>query len=141
MVINELIEKTNVPIISIVEETCKYTKSIKLKKVLLTGTLFTMQNNFYQKSFEKYNIECITPDDDEKMKIQNIIFPNLEDGIIIEKDKQKFKDICNKIIIEKNIDGIILGCTELPLMIKSHDFKIQVIDTMEIHIKSIIEKI
>jgi len=141
MVIDELTEKTNIPIISIVDETCNYAKNQNLKKVLLTGTLFTMENNFYQKAFQKNNIECIVPNDDQKTIIQNIIFPNLEDGIIIEKDKILFKDLCNKIIIEKNIDGIVLGCTELPLMIKNEDFDIKVIDTMEIHIKSILEKL
>ena len=141
MVIDELTEKTNVPIISIVDETCSYVKKLNLKKVLLTGTLFTMENNFYQKSFQKNNIECIVPNDNEKTRIQNIIFPNLENGIIIKEDKQLFKDLCNKIIIEKGIDGIILGCTELPLMIKNEDFNIAVIDTMSIHIKSILEKI
>ena len=100
-----------------------------------------MQNNFYYKSFQKHNIECVVPNDDDKNIIQNIIFPNLENGVIIEKDKQRFMDLCNKIILENNIDGIILGCTELPLLIKNDDFKIKVINTMEIHIKSILEKL
>jgi aspartate racemase len=135
-----LVKRTKIPIISIVEETCKYVKSKNLKKVLLTGTIFTMEKDFYKKSFEKFGIECIVPDDDEKKQIQNIIFPHLEDGIIIEKDKLLFKEICNKIIKEKNIDGIILGCTELPLMIHEDDFDVFVLDTMEIHIKGILAK-
>jgi len=140
-VINEVVEKVNIPIISIVDETCKYIKNKKLEKVLLTGTIFTMEKNFYKKTLEDLKIECIVPNDNEKKIIQNIIFPNLENGIIIEKDKQLFKDICNKIIKDKKIDGIILGCTELPLMIKENDFDISVLDTMEVHIKSILDKI
>ena len=140
-VINEVIDKVTVPIISIVEETCKYVKNRGLKKVLLTGTYFTMEKNFYGKAFEKCNIECIVPNESEKNIIHNIIFPNLENGIILEKEKNLFKDICNKIIDNEKIDGIILGCTELPLMIKENDFNISVLDTMEIHIKSILEKI
>jgi aspartate racemase len=139
-VIDELIKKSTVPIISIVEETCKYAKNNNLKKILLTGTIFTMERDFYKKSFDKYNIECIAPNDDDKKIIQNIIFPNLENGIIIEEDKVVFKDLCNKIIKDKNIDGIVLGCTELPLMINENDFEISVLDTMEIHIKSILGK-
>jgi aspartate racemase len=139
-VIDELNSKTPVPIISIVEETCKYAQSNNLKRVLLTGTLFTMKKDFYKKSFEKFGIECLVPNDDEKKMIHNIIFPNLEDGIIIEKDKLLFKDICNRIIQDKKIDGIILGCTELPLMIKEDDFEISVLDTVEIHIKGILGK-
>jgi aspartate racemase len=53
--------------------------------------------------------------------IHNIIFPNLENGIVIEKDKTAFKNLCNKIIMDNNIDGLILGCTELPLMVNESD--------------------
>ncbi|MDR0232521.1 MAG: amino acid racemase [Dysgonamonadaceae bacterium] len=141
VVIDELIKKLTIPLISIVEETCKFAKNNNLKKVLLTGTIFTMSNNFYKKAFDKYNIECIVPEDNEKKIIHNVIFPNLENGIIIEEDKLAFMKVCNNIIKEKNIDGIILGCTELPLMINQDDFDISVLDTMEIHIKSILEKL
>jgi len=141
LVIDTLIEKSNIPIVSIVEETCKYAKNKELKRLLLTGTSFTMKNNFYERALEKYNIECIVPDDNEKNIIHNIIFPNLENGIIVEKDKTVLKDLCNKIIREKNIDGIILGCTELPLILNENDFDICVLDTMEIHVKSILKKI
>ena len=140
-VINELTESSAVPIISIVDETCGYAKEKNLKKVLLTGTIFTMKKDFYQKSFNKYDIECIVPDDDDKAKIHNIIFPNLEDGIILEKDKIAFLDICGRIIGANNVDGIVLGCTELPLLVNQNDFTISVLDTMEIHINSIVAKI
>ena len=139
LVIDNLIEKSATPIISIVEETCKYAKSKELKRVLLTGTLFTMKNNFYEKALEKYDIECIVPDDNEKNIIHNIIFPNLENGIILEKDKRVLTDMCNKIISEKNIDGIILGCTELPLILNENDFTVCVLDTVKVHIKSILD--
>ena len=64
----------------------------------------------------------------------------MENGIIKEEDKMKFKEICNKIIKNENVDGIILGCTELPLMINENDFDIAVFDTMDIHIKGILDK-
>jgi aspartate racemase len=72
-----------------------------------------------------------------KKIIQNIIFPDLENGVINEKDRNKFIEICNRKINKENIDGIILGCTELPLLIKETDFNISVINTAEIHINSI----
>jgi len=140
-VIDELIQSTTVPIINIVEETCKYSKENNLKNVLLTGTMFTMKNAFYRKAFEKYNIKCIVPNDNEKEIIQNIIFPKLENGVIDIDDKNLFKKICNNIIKTNNIDGIILGCTELPLMINENDFDISVLNTMGIHINSILKKL
>jgi aspartate racemase len=59
----------------------------------------------------------------------------------MEKDKAVLKDLCNKIIDEKNVDGIILGCTELPLILNDNDFNIEVLDTTAIHVKSILEEI
>jgi aspartate racemase len=140
VVIDKIIKKVPISIVSIVEETCKYAQIKKLKKVLLTGTLFTMNSEFYQKQFEEYNINCIVPDDIEKEIIQNIIFPELEDGIINKMSKRKFVEICNNKIRTESIDGIVLGCTELPLLIKENDFEICILNTMEIHINSIIKK-
>jgi aspartate racemase len=141
IVIDKIIERVDIPIINIVEETRKAAQNRRLKKVLLTGTLFTMNSAFFQKEFMENNIECIVPDDNEKERIQNIIFPDLENGIINEKDKDIFIKICNKKTVEENIDGIILGCTELPLLIKETDFNIAVLNTTEIHINSIIKSI
>jgi aspartate racemase len=123
VVIDKIIEKVNIPIINIVEETRKVVQNVKLKKVLLTGTFFTMNSRFFQKEFNENNIECIIPNDEEKEIIQNIVFPDLENGIINEKDKETFIKICNRKITEENIDGIILGCTELPLLIKDTDLR------------------
>ena len=140
-VVGELKAKCSVPIISIVEETCNYAQKSNLKKLLLTGTIFTMKNTFYQKALETCGIKCIVPDDEGKDAIYGIIFPNLENGIIIEKDKLAFKEICEKIIAEENVDGIILGCTELPLLVNQSDFAVKVLDTMEIHINGILKRI
>jgi aspartate racemase len=141
VVFDKLEEKSSIPLISIVKSTVNVAKSKNYKKVLLTGTIFTMNNDFYQKEFEKENMECIVPNDEDKEVIQNIIFPNLENGNIILEDKLKFKDIVEKIIQEENVDAVILGCTELPLLIKSNDLSKPVLDTTQIHIENIINRI
>lgn len=141
VVIDAIKEKVNTPILNIVEETRKIAQSQNLKKVLLTGTSFTMNSSFFQNEFNKYNIECIVPNNDEKEIIQNIIFPDLENGIIKDDDKKAFLEICNNKIEMENIDGIILGCTELPLLVKEDDFRIFVLNTTKIHINSIVNAI
>lgn len=141
IIFNQLEEKSPLPLISIVEATTSYIKKHGFKKVLLTGTSFTMNNSFYQKTLNKYNIKCITPNEEDKIAIQNIIFPNLENGVIIPEDKEKYLKIVNKIKNEDNIDGLILGCTELPLMIKQEDLAIPIINTTEIHIHRIVKEL
>lgn len=141
IIFNQLEERSPLPLISIVEATAEYIKEHKFKKVLLTGTSFTMNNSFYQKTLNKYDIKCITPNEEDKIAIQNIIFPNLENGVIIPEDKEIYLKIVNKIKNEDNIDGIILGCTELPLMIKQEDLAIPLINTTEIHIDKIVKEL
>lgn len=141
IVFDQLKEKSTLPLISIVEETCKKAFSLKIKKILLIGTAFTMKSDFYQKGFSKYDIDTIVPDQNEQDIIQNIIFPELEEGIIIPEKKKQLIKICNEIINKENIDGIVLGCTELPLMIKDNDFNIKVLNTTRIHIDAVVARL
>jgi aspartate/glutamate racemase len=66
IVIDKVRDKVDIPIINVLEETRKYVQKNNLRKLLLTGTLFTMNSTFYQKEFDKNSIECIVPDEDEK---------------------------------------------------------------------------
>jgi len=141
IVFNQLKKESPIPLISIVTSTVEKAKDKGYKKLLLTGTIFTMGNDFYLKEFEKENIKCITPNREDKQVIHNIIFPNLENGIVIEEDKSKFKKIVEKIILEENIDGVILGCTELPLMVKKGDLSKPILNTIDIHIDKIVKSI
>lgn len=140
IVFDSLRLKFSIPIVSIVDATSKEAFQRNLKKVLLIGTSFTMKNDFYSKSFKKYNIETCVPDTNDQRVIHNIIFPELEAGIVIPQKKKKLIKTCKKIITNNKLDGIILGCTELPLMINSNDFNIEVLDTVEVHIKEIVHQ-
>ena len=141
IIFNQINDKSPIQLISIVESTVEEAINKGYKKVLLTGTIFTMDNDFYKKEFEKRNIQCIIPNDNEKEIIHNIIFPNLENGIVMDEDKIKFIKIVEKIISSEKIDGVVLGCTELPLMIKNGDLSVPILNTTEIHINKIVELI
>ena len=141
IIFNEINIKSSIPLISIVTSTVKEAKNKGYKRVLLTGTIFTMSNDFYQKEFEKQNIGCIVPNEEDKQIIHNIIFPSLENGIVLEEDKLKFKKIVEKIISEEDIDAVILGCTELPLLIKGNDLSKPILDTTGIHIDRIVNQL
>jgi aspartate racemase len=141
IVFNEIKDRIIKPMISIVDSTAQKAKTLRLKKVLLLGTKFTMSNNFYNKCFQEYNIDVLVPEESEQDIIHNIIFPELEEGIVIPEKKEKLIKMCNKIIDENDIDGIILGCTELPLMINENDFEIKVLDTVDIHVEDIVNRV
>ncbi|MCL1811368.1 MAG: amino acid racemase [Methanomassiliicoccaceae archaeon] len=141
IVFNEVEKRSPIPLISIVDETCKRAGSEGCRKVLVIGTLFTMQNDLYQKAFGKYGIKAVVPPKKEQEEIHGLFFPNLENGIVVPDDKRKVLEIVEKLIKEQNADALVLGCTELPLMIKEGDVDVLILNTTEIHIGSIVDSI
>jgi len=141
VVFNEVQEKSPIPLISIVEATALKARFLNLKRLLLIGTGFTMNNTFYQDYISQSDISVIVPSAENREIIHNIIFPELEDGIVIPEKKRQMIEICKEIINRENIDGIILGCTELPLMIKDEDLEIEVLNTTQNHVDAIVRRI
>jgi aspartate racemase len=140
IVFNELKSLTDCPIISIVESTATEAENLNLKKLGLLGTKFTMQSSFFQDVFLEKNIEIFTPTIYEQEYIINKYSTELVHGIANECTQVRFKEIIKNMIIRHNLDGIIIGCTEFPLVIKKSDYpKIQVLDTLEIHVDSILD--
>ena len=124
IVFDDVKSQSPLPIISIVEETCKYAQSKKCSNVVIFGTAFTMSSGLYSNAFAKYGIDAFVPAEDEQKAIHDIIFPNLQEGIVLPEDKETMLRIAKRIIGEKNADALILGCTELPLIIKEKDLDI-----------------
>ena len=126
-------------IISIVEETCKYAKAQGCEKVVVIGTRFTMSSGLYTKALEQHGITAVVPTESLQQTIHNLFFSNLENGIVVPKDKQTMIEIVSRLVVEHRADAIVLGCTELPLMIKEGDVDTLILDTTQIHINSIVD--
>jgi len=141
VVFNEIRKSSNLPLISIIESNVNETRKNGFTKVLLIGTSFTMKADFYRNGFANANIGCVVPNDYEKEAIHNIIFPNLENGIVIPEDKEKLIKIIEKINCREKIDAVILACTELPLMIQKDNLKIPTVNTTKVHINEIVNKL
>jgi aspartate racemase len=125
----------NAPMISIAECAAQEAKNLGLKNPLLLGIKFTMQASFYPSVFGKHGIRITTPSEEEQNFINSKIFDELCVGIIKRETKQQFLNI----ISNYEVDGVILGCTEIPLLISQEDTNIQVLNTIELHVKSIID--
>ncbi len=138
IVFDQVQKQSSLPLISIVEETCKYAQLKNCKKVIVIGTQFTMSSDLYTKAFEKYDIAAVVPSKEDQIAIHNIIFPKLEEGIVVPEDKHTMLAITNRLLKEENADGLILGCTELPLMLKENDLDTVILNTTQIHIESIV---
>lgn len=139
IVFDEVLSKSPVPMLSIVEQTCSRAKDMGLQKCGLLGTGFTMRSNFYKDHFSKHGIEIIVPDEDDRNFLNDKIFSELEYGIIKDRTKREFLEIVKKMIDAESIDSLILACTELPLILDSDEYGIPFLSTTAIHIESIIE--
>jgi aspartate racemase len=133
MVSHYITEGTHIPFLHIADATAKAIQDKNLKKVALLGTKFTMERDFYTKILkEDYQIEAITPSENDRQLIHDIIYNELVKGIFTESSKQLITGIINK-LTSKGAEGVILGCTELPILISDDDIDIPAFDTGKIH--------
>jgi aspartate racemase len=135
-VADQVQEKITIPLINVIDETAKEIKSNKIKNIGLLGTKFTMEEEFYTNKLQRiYDLNPIVPDDRDRLYIHEAIYKEFAQGVFLKKTKQQFLKIIKK-LEDRGSEGIILGCTEIPLLIKQEDVDIPLFDTLKIHLKS-----
>jgi len=138
MLFDRLKEKAGIPLISIVEATRDECLKKGLKRTGLFGTGFTMDASFYPDVFKKHGIEVVMPDEEDKVLINHKLFSEIELGIFKDETRQLLIEIIGKMIREQQIDSMILGCTEFPLILDKETYEgIPVLNTTRIHVETI----
>jgi aspartate racemase len=134
-----IIQNISIPFLHIAEATGLKITEQGLKKVALLGTRFTMEKDFYKTYiYNKFGIEVIIPAESERELIHNTIYRELVQGLIKDESRKAFQKIIGN--LEKHgAEGVILGCTEIPSLIKQNDVKIPVFDTTLIHAEKAVE--
>ncbi|ADK15992.1 MULTISPECIES: aspartate/glutamate racemase family protein [Clostridium] len=131
--------KVGIKVLHIAEAAGKKIIEKNIKTVGLLGTKFTMEEDFYKKVLkDKFNINVSIPDENDREVIHQIIYNELCKGIIKDPSREKYKKIINKLSLN-GAEGIVLGCTEIPLLIKQKDVNIPIFDTTAIHAVSAVE--
>lgn len=141
IVFDRLRELSPIPMISIIESACGEAEKRKLKKVGLLGTIFTMTGDFFKLPFLRRKIDIAVPSNAEMEYINQKISSELEHGIVNEETLEYFKKIIFRMQGSENIEAVILGCTELPLLLNDKVSPVPCLDTMQIHIRDIINEI
>jgi len=136
MVFDRVREKSPIPLLSIVEETSEEVVRHGLRKVGLIGTLITMQSHFYKDVFRRRNISIAVPGEDEQTYIYEKIRSELGVGIMLAETRGRFLQIAQRMKEEDAIQGLILGCTEIPLLLTREELGIPFFDTSKIHAQS-----
>ena len=141
IVFDEVAARSPIPLVGLVDETCKAAQDKGCKKAVIFGTAFTMSSGMYEKKFAAYGMDAAVPSEVDQKTIHGILFPNLAAGIVLEEDKAVILDIAKKILSEQKADALVLGCTELPLIIKPGDLDAILLDTTKIHIEAILSQV
>jgi len=135
----EVEDNISIPLLHIADATAERIVEKGLGRLGLLGTSCTMEEDFYKKRLqEKYNIEVIIPSQSDREIIDRVIYDELCLGTIKQSSKEKYKEVIERLISD-GADGVILGCTEIPLLISQEDVEIPLFDTTTIHAKSAVE--
>ena len=147
IVFDELQRRSSLPLISIVEDTCEHIKQLGLKKVALFGTRFTMTGQFYPDVFTRGGIELVTPNGQEQTYIHEKYMGELLNDKFLPETRAQVLAIADELVTRDGIEGVILGGTELPLLIRPENFPeggyngIQFFDTTRIHVERLVREL
>ncbi len=128
----------NIPLIHIGEVTANAVSQQDLQTVALLGTRYTMKMDFYKAKFAEKNISVLIPGDEDIEYINHAIYEEMGKGIFLPERKSKIIQVIEQ-LQQQGAEGVILGCTEIPILIKQEDVSIPVFDTTMIHAKAAVE--
>jgi len=138
IVFDDIKSKSPIPLLSIVEETCNKAKEMALKNVGLMGTKLTMEAEFYKKPFLSKGISIVVPTEEEQQIINHKLFSEIEIGVFKDSTRDELLAIVKRMVEKSQIDALILGCTELPLILTEDRYGIPFLNTSAIHCEGII---
>jgi aspartate racemase len=128
----------HIPLLNLIEITAEKVNSSHIKCAGLIGTKYVMYEDFYKKAFKKFDIEVKVPDQSKGIAIHNIIYEELVKDIYSSKSKKYLLDAINE-LYDQGSEAVILGCTEIPLIISEADTPVKLFDTVQIHVDKAIE--
>jgi aspartate racemase len=142
LVFDELRRRSPIPLISIVDSTCDAAQALGLKRVGLFGTRFTMQARFYPDVFSKAGITIVVPQEEEQAYIHEKYMQELLNNIFLPETRQRLLAIVERMKAQDNVEALILGGTELPLILRDPECHgIPVLDTTKMHVKRIVAEL
>ncbi len=142
IVFDEVQRRSRIPLISIVEATCEKVQMLGLKKVGLFGTRFTMQGKFYPEVFSRAGVTLTTPNDDEQNYIHEKYMGELLNNIFLPETRERMLAIADELKSRHAIEGLILGGTELPLLLRDEEHNgIPLLDTTKIHVERLVREL
>ena len=130
----------NIPLLHIVDPTGERIAANGIKRVGLLGTAFTMEQEFYKgRLAQRFGLDVLVPETDDRALVHRVIYDELVQGKIVPASRQAYRDVIAR-LVERGAEGIILGCTEIMLLVRPEDSAVPLFDTTRLHVEAAIAK-
>jgi aspartate racemase len=137
---DEIEVNTQIPFLHIADATAEKIHSRRIKKIGLLGTRFTMEQDFYRgRLVDKHGLEVFIPTEEDREIVHRVIYEELCLGIINSESRKQYIEIMNR-LVESGAEGIILGCTEIELLVRAEDTPVELFPTTRIHAEAAVAK-
>ena len=133
LVADRITDAIRVPFLHIADPTAEAISAADLRTVGLLGTAFTMEQAFYRERLALHGITAVIPDAEDRATVHSIIYDELVQGIVTEESRQRYRDVIAN-LVAAGAEGIILGCTEIELLITQQDAPVPVFPTTALHV-------
>jgi aspartate racemase len=133
LVADRITDAIRVPFLHIADTTAEAISAADLRTVGLLGTAFTMEQAFYRERLALHGITAVIPDAEDRATVHSIIYDELVQGIVTEESRQRYRDVIAN-LVAAGAEGIILGCTEIELLITQQDASVPVFPTTALHV-------
>lgn len=129
----------NIPLLHIADVTAEALREKGVRQAALLGTLYTMEQSFFRERLQAHGVDMIVPDTADRQDVHDIIFDELCQGVIKESSRTRYREIMTQLTEEQGAEGIILGCTEIPLLVREEDARVPLFDTTYLHARKAVE--
>ncbi|KUL95689.1 hypothetical protein DK26_11445 [Bosea sp. WAO] len=136
---DHITQATNLPFLHLADVTAKAIRKTQSRRPLLLATRFTMEQRFYRDRLAAFGVDALVPDETERPDVHRIIYEELCHGRIDAASEARYLEIVDRAIREDGADGVILGCTEITLLLSQSDFEIPVFDTTALHVEAALD--
>ena len=132
-------ESTSIPLLHLGDVTADAVRSAGLDTIGLLGTAFTMSQDFYRGRLESHGLQVLVPDDDDQDLVHRVIYDELCQGVVLEESRRAYVDIIDR-LVARGAQGIVLGCTEIELLIAEGDLAVPSFPTTRIHVEAAVDR-
>ncbi len=132
-------EGSGLEVLHIGDATAAAVRAAGVRRVGLLGTRFTMEEPFMRERLEGHGLEVVVPDEEDRQTVHRIIYDELVQGVIRQESRQAYREVMAR-LVQRGAEGVILGCTEIGLLVGPDDASVPVFDTTRIHAEAAVER-